>query len=333
MKKSVLVVDDDQEMLLSLKDGLEKYSDTFSVQIAGDGLLAVEKLKAGAISLVVTDLKMPRMDGFALLAHIMEHYPDIPVIIITGYSTPRMEKLAREGGAIGYIEKPFMIDALARAIMTALRRESDGGTLHGVSSGIFLQLIEMEQKTCTIRVVENPTGKQGVLFFMEGTLIDARSNGLQGEAAANEIFMWDEVTLSIQNICSVKEKKIHKELQAILLEAMRLKDEQGQKEDVPVVAEEKLGVSPTTIDHIKDKLEKELGERSGVRNIFDDDSWDGLMTQAARIGASFNMGNLKVCFIDRGESDDFVLLPGKKTTVLSVNPKSPRDRILQVLSE
>jgi len=333
MKKSVLVVDDDQEMLLSLKDGLEKYSETFSVLIAGDGLVAVEKLKAGAISLVVTDLKMPRMDGFALLAYVMEHYPDIPVIIITGYSTPKMQKLAREGGAIGYIEKPFMIDDLARTIMTALRRESDGGTLHGISSGIFLQLIEMEQKTCTIRVVENPTDKQGVLFFMEGTLIDARSNGLQGEAAAKEIFMWDEVTLSIQNICSLKKKKIHRELQAILLEAMRLKDEEGQKEDVPVVAEEKRGVSPTTLDHIKDKLEKEMGERSGVRDIFHDDSWDGLMTQVTGIGASFDMGNLKVGYIDRGESDDFVLLPGKETTVLSVNPKSPRDRIIQVLSE
>ena len=168
MIKKVLIVDDDQEMLLSLKGGLEKYDETFSVLMAGDGIIAVEKIKTETISLVVTDLKMPRMDGFALLTHIMEHYPDIPVIIITGYSTPEMKQLAREGGAVGYIEKPFMIEDLALKIMSAMRKESEGGALHGVSSGIFLQLIEMEQKTCTIRLMDKSSGNQGVLFFRDG---------------------------------------------------------------------------------------------------------------------------------------------------------------------
>ena len=145
--------------------------------------------------------------------------------------------------------------------------------------------------------------------------------------------MWDEVTLSIQNNCSLKEKKIHRELQAILLEAMRLKDEEGQKEEVPLVEEEKLGESPTTLDQIEDQLEKELGDRSGVRDIFHDDSWDGLIRQATSIASSFDMGMLKVGYIDKGEADDFALLPGNKTIIVSINPKSPRDRIIQVLSE
>ena len=127
MTKNVLIVDDDQEMLLSLKEGLEKYDRTFSVLMAGDGLIAIDKLRKHDISLVVTDLRMPRMDGFALLSDIMEHYPDIPVIIITGYSTPEMERLAQEGGAIGYVEKPFMIDDLAQKIMSAIRKNLKEG--------------------------------------------------------------------------------------------------------------------------------------------------------------------------------------------------------------
>ena len=165
MVKKVLIVDDDQEMLLSLEEGLSKYDETFSIITAEDGLGAVDELKNSTISLVVTDLKMPKMDGFSLLSHIMEHYPEIPVVIITGYSTSDMERLAREGGAIGYIAKPFMIDDLAKRIITALRKEADGGTLHSVSSGIFLQLMEMEEKTCTVRLVEKSSGKQGILFF------------------------------------------------------------------------------------------------------------------------------------------------------------------------
>ena len=343
MIKKVLVVDDDQEMLLSLKEGLEKYNETFSVLMAGDGLIAMEKLKKLPISLVVTDLKMPRMDGFTLLARIMEQYPDIPVIIMTGYSTPEMQKLAREGGAVGYIEKPFMIEDLARKIMTAMRKESEGGTLHGISSGMFLQLIEMEQKTCTIRLVDKSSGKQGVLFFRDGELLDARINGLQGVKAAYEIFSWDEVTLIIQNVCSQKEKKIKSDLQVVLLEAMRLKDEASQTEGPKVLTEEKKGAEkapdqaesqkPDFMQDIRSKVEKEIGERCGLEDIFQDSSWDSLMAQMSEVGELFGAGKLKVGYLDIGESNDFILLPGKKTTVISVNPKCPRDRIVQVLNE
>jgi CheY-like chemotaxis protein len=343
MIKKVLIVDDDQEMLLSLKEGLEKYNETFSVLMAGDGLIAMEKLKKFPISLVVTDLKMPRMDGFTLLACIMEQYPDIPVIIMTGYSTPEMQKLAREGGAVGYIEKPFMIEDLARKIMTAMRKESEGGTLHGISSGMFLQLIEMEQKTCTIRLVDKSSGKQGVLFFRDGELLDARINGLQGVKAAYEIFSWDEVTLSIQNVCPQKEKKIESDLQVVLLEAMRLKDEAAQEEEPKVLTEEKKGVEkapdqaksqkPDLMQDIRSKLEKERGERCGLEDICQDSSWDNLMAQMSEVGEIFGAGKLKVGYLDSGEPNDFILLPGKKTTVISVNPKCPRDRIVQILSE
>ena len=174
MLKTVLIVDDNRDMLLSLKEGFNKYRESFSVTIAEDGQIAAEKLKKDTISLVVTDLKMPRMDGFALLAHVVEHYPEIPVIIITGYSTPTMKKSAQEGGAVGYIEKPFMMKDLAKRIISTLRKESEGGTLKGVSSSMFLQLIEMEQKTCTVRLVSKSSDRQGVLFFRDGELLDAK---------------------------------------------------------------------------------------------------------------------------------------------------------------
>lgn len=232
MIRDILIVDDDQEMLLSLKEGLEKYGETFSVLLAGDGEDAINKLKGNHISLVVTDLKMPRIDGFALLAHIMEYYPDIPVIMITAYSTPKMKSMAKEGGAVGYIEKPFLVEDLARKIMFTLRNEADGGTLHSVSSGMFLQVIEMEQKTCTIRVNNTLLGKKGVLFFRDGKLLDARINGTQGESAALQILSWDNVTLSIQNECLQQKKNIDGDLQAILLEAMRLKDEDQRRKEV-----------------------------------------------------------------------------------------------------
>ena len=336
MIKNVLLVDDDHEMLIALKEGFQKYKDSFTILLASDGLKAVESLKKNTISLVVTDLKMPGMDGFELLAHIMENYPDIPVIIITGYSTPEMERLAREGGAVGYIAKPFLIENLARQIMATLRKESEGGTLHNVSSGMFLQLVEMEQKTCTIRLEDKFSNKKGILFFQEGELLDARVNDLQGENAAYEIFSWDQVNLSIQNGCALKEKRIHSEMQHLILEAARRKDENTVEDVQPAVMAEVEPVEPQPADliaAIKEKIEAKLGSISGLEDIYHDNSWDSRLLQLSRAGIFFNIGEFEMGYIDRGEDNDFIVLPGESTTVIAVNPKCPRDKLLRALSE
>ena len=335
MVKNVLLVDDDQEMLLALKEGFTKYQDSFSVLLASDGQLAAESLQKNMISLVVTDLKMPRMDGFELLAHIMEQYPDIPVIIITGYSTPEMEQLAREGGAVGYISKPFLIENLARQIMSTLRSESEGGTLHNVSSGIFLQLMEMEQKTCTIRLEDKSTGKKGILFFLEGSLLDARVNDLQGEAAAYEIFAWDQVNLSIQNGCPLEENKIGRDLHLLILDAARRKDEVAQESVVETVTEKPANweaEETNFIEHLKEKVECEVGSSCGLQDIYEDGSWDNQVAQLSKAGEFFNVGKLILGYIDKGDANDYIIIPGENTAVISVNPKCPRDKIIQVLS-
>jgi DNA-binding response OmpR family regulator len=337
--KKVLIVDDDQDMLLSLEEGLSEYDETFSIITAEDGLGAVEELKNNTISLVVTDLKMPKMDGFSLLSHIMEHYPEIPVVIITGYSTSEMERLAREGGAIGYIAKPFMIDDLAKRVITALRKEADGGTLHSVSSGIFLQWMEMEAKTCTVRLVEKSSGKQGILFFLEGQLLDARCDSLRGEAAAYEIFSWDDVSLSIQNACPQRERRIHRDLQAILLDAMVLKDElkrlgkgASPRKKEPAPGKEKIErMQP--VERVKELLKREVGEGYGIEDIYEDNTWESFVKGIGRLGMAFKAGEFRVAYVDRGDAKDFILLPGESVTVVSVNPRCARDRIMEALSE
>lgn len=341
MRRNVLLVDDEQEVLYSLQQGLTRYNEVFAIMTAGNGEDAIKKLARDDISLVVTDLKMPNTDGFGLLAHVMEVYPDIPVIVMTGYSTTEMERLANEGGAVGYIAKPFKTSMLAELILTWLRREADGGTLHNVSSGMFLQLIEMEQRTCTIRLADRTSGKRGVLFFRDGELLDARVNGVKGEEAAHHIFSWEEVTLSIENICRCGEKKIEGELQAILLEAMRLKDEQVKASVVPrkkpekmvaVSSEEGKGEEKeTALELLKKRLMGKIGTRYGVRKIYHDNAWDGLLGQMGRMGKFFSFGSLSLTYMDIGTSKDVILLPGDKTIMIPVDSKCPRDRMIHTL--
>ena len=336
MIKNVLLVDDDTEMLHALKEGFKKYQESFAVLLAEDGRQALKGLKRNIISLVVTDLKMPNMDGFELLAHIMEYYPDIPVIIITGYSTPEMEQFARKGGAVGYIAKPFLIENLARQILTTLRKESEGGTLHNVSSGMFLQLIEMEQKTCTIRLEEKAGGEKGILFFSDGELLDARVNNMQGESAAHEIFSWDAVNLSIQNGCALKENKIQSDLQPLILEAMRRKDEE-EPEEVPESVMEQIepsGEEPADrLKRLKLRIEQEIGPQCGLEDLYQDEFWDSRVAQFSKAGDFFQLGDFTLGYVDKGDTNDYILIPGQKTTVITVDSKCPRDKILRVISE
>jgi CheY-like chemotaxis protein len=335
MIKNVLLVDDDREMLLALQEGFARYGDAFSVLLAGDGMEALEYLKRQPVSLVVTDLKMPRVDGFELLATIMANFPDIPVIIITGYSTPEMERLARKGGAVAFVAKPFLIENLARQIIGMLRQEADGGTLHNVSSGMFLQLIELEQKTCTIRLEERTSREKGVLFFVDGELCDARVGERQGEIAAYEIFAWDNVSLAIQNDCTVRQNRIHKELSTLLLEAARRSDELKARRAVGHGGGGRPGPEPDPEEALKGvrlKIESTLGIRCGAADLIQDERWTGRIQRLSQSGERLKLGKLALAYIDQGESRDYLLLPNDHA-VVAVNPKCPRDKLLQLLGE
>ncbi len=225
MVRKVLFVDDDQIMLLAIEKRFAKHADYFTMIMANDGFEAVQKLKETSVSLIVLDLKMPRMDGMSLLSHTREKYPDIPVIIVSGYRTAEMYKLAKSKGVIAYISKPFQVDDLGKIILSTLQKEADGGIMHNVSPTVFLQLMEMEAKTCTIRVLDKKSGKGGILYFIDGNLLDVRVGEMKGINAAYRVFSWDEVTLFIQNECAPRENHINSDLQPIIMKAVGMKDE------------------------------------------------------------------------------------------------------------
>jgi YesN/AraC family two-component response regulator len=90
--KTVLIVDDEKLFLRSLSTGLEPYSEVFQVLTAENGRQAVGLLAAREIDLVITDIKMPEMGGLQLLAHILRHHPRVPVMLMTAFGTPEMER-------------------------------------------------------------------------------------------------------------------------------------------------------------------------------------------------------------------------------------------------
>lgn len=122
----VLIVDSDPEFLNIVKEGLEKYKGQFEVLTAPDGKEAIEVSKRKRISVLVTDVVMPKLYGLKLLAHMAKNHPQIPCIVIAGPGDPEIKKTPDGEDIFRYIEKPFDFKELVGAIMEGLERLDEG---------------------------------------------------------------------------------------------------------------------------------------------------------------------------------------------------------------
>lgn len=102
---NILVIDDERRMCLVLKAGLEV--DGYQVEIAADGLEGLTKFRTGQFDVVLTDLKMPGIDGLALLTEIKKLNRATEVILMTAFATAQTAVEAMKKGAYDYVIKPF----------------------------------------------------------------------------------------------------------------------------------------------------------------------------------------------------------------------------------
>lgn len=114
----ILVVDDEQAVRDLLRKTLTMAD--YDVDAADDGPSAIEKLRAVEYDLLITDLKMPGMDGLTVIREARKIAPDLRVIIITGYSTEASAIEAINLGVSGYLTKPFRLPRILAAAARAL---------------------------------------------------------------------------------------------------------------------------------------------------------------------------------------------------------------------
>ena len=226
--RKILIVDDDPNVRSIISSTLKSF-DEYAVLTAENGKVATKILDIIKIDLVITDLEMPEMNGFDLLSYINNNYPKIPVIVLA-WSITNMVETRIKGllGSCKYLEKPLDINAITEMIYEEFNR--GGGQIQGISTSAFMQLVEVEEKTCTLTVKSK--NRVGYMYFLKGGLIDAETDGLQGEKAAYNIISWEKSLIEIEDICRKEKKEINKPLMMILMEANKLKDEAGsEKED------------------------------------------------------------------------------------------------------
>jgi two-component system response regulator HydG len=175
-KARILVVDDEP----SARSGLEKLlrQDGYEVDAASEGAIALGIASERPPDVVVTDLKMPKMDGIELLRKLREQDPDLPVIVVTAFGDVSSAVGAMRAGAEDYLTKPVDFDALALAIERALERrdlkveaenlrrqlrERDGEGLEGLigASPAMQKVYRVARQVAAARATVLITGESG----------------------------------------------------------------------------------------------------------------------------------------------------------------------------
>jgi len=127
-KGRILVVDDEVNARTALLELLR--DEGYSVEMAADGFKALGKMEEFAPDLVVTDLKMPGMDGIELLGRIRQSDADLPVIVMTAFGEGDIAAGAMRAGARHYLSKPVDVGELAVAVereLAARRARAEAG--------------------------------------------------------------------------------------------------------------------------------------------------------------------------------------------------------------
>jgi DNA-binding NtrC family response regulator len=118
----ILVVDDEMIVCESCQRILEE--EGYEIEISLSGTEAFQKMKENSFDIVITDLKMPGIDGMEVLQTLRKDYPDVIVIMITGFSTVETAVEAMKLGAFDYISKPFTPDEVSIVVKKALEKKS-----------------------------------------------------------------------------------------------------------------------------------------------------------------------------------------------------------------
>ncbi|MBQ0769038.1 MAG: sigma-54-dependent Fis family transcriptional regulator [Bizionia sp.] len=167
-KENILIVDDDINILELLQRHLHSWG--YHVYKAISVREAVNILKDNTINLLITDLKMPEIDGFELIKFVSEHYPKLPKLIVTGYPSVQDSLSAIKSGVAEYLTKPFTKNELQLAIdkslakskksqVNTLKEDTKENTAYGEIIGASKKISEV------IEVIKRVKNNKATIFI------------------------------------------------------------------------------------------------------------------------------------------------------------------------
>ena len=238
-KKNLLLVDSDAKSLRVMEVSLRKAG--FSVTTAVNGIDALEKARISPPELVLSDIKMPEMDGFEFCRQLKQEpkLENVPFIFLTAEKSIDYKVKGLELGVDDYLTKPIYIKEIITRIKILLEKKEKeslerrdprsgfSGDLADMGVVDLIQTIEIGRKSGCIRFARDDETK-GTIYFRNGKVIDAETGSLRGEPAVYRLLVWNEGSFEIEFGNIDREDVVTLSSQGLLMEGMRRLDEWGR---------------------------------------------------------------------------------------------------------
>jgi CheY-like chemotaxis protein len=222
-KKKILIVDDEQNITWSMEKYLSK--EGYFIATADSAKKGAELLNTSPFDLVITDMKMPDVDGFQFLNWIKKNHNKSKVVIMTAFGSPSVRESAKQMGAFRYFEKPVDLNQLRKFINETLADKGFTGNILDIDLFDFVQMILLSRKQKLISITDPISMQMGLMYLKSGDVIHAECGMLQGEDAFYTIMAMKSGIFSDMPWIEPTARTINAPFNHLLMEAARIMDE------------------------------------------------------------------------------------------------------------
>jgi CheY-like chemotaxis protein len=219
---SVLLVDDDADVVWGVGRCLARAG--FSVTTSGNGVEAIGLLSSRSFNFLLTDIRMPEMNGLELTDWVRRNHPQTRVIVMTAFGSPGVRQLSLRKGAIQYLEKPLDPNLLIDILTSTSKTGTFSGSIDEIDLLDYVQLMMLGGRRALVEIISG-SGSRGLLFIESGSVRHAICGQLTGEDALFQCLSFSGGSFSSLPWEEPEQATIHKPGDFLLMEAARKRDE------------------------------------------------------------------------------------------------------------
>ena len=214
---------------------------------ATSGSRAIALLESEPFSLLLTDLRMPNMDGFQVLAIVRRRFPALRIVVMTGAAEEQNRVRAYAMGIDLFVEKPKSqkeTQVFFDCIESMLERDNRQAGFRGVQQKALVDIVQMECLTQSSAVLKISSGPSvGFIWLKAGEIVDAATGAISAEKAFKQIMSWKVGSFELLPAEPERERAIFVSAQGLLLDTAQSIDEAGENvSETGTPSEEKLPI-------------------------------------------------------------------------------------------